>query len=101
MTDVELLACATTFTLKHMDFHANLGHIRELKVEMRHPNPEAWAIIGDSCCLNRDGEWEYEPAPSSRSEDFFARTRWPNARTAIAAAEQHMARYPTGYKPDC
>ena len=100
MTDEEMLACATEFTLISFDPRRRqlVGHIRDLKVAYR--AEAAWAIVGDSYVLNRDGEWEYEPFPSSRDEDFFARCRWPSARDAISFAEQHMARYPSGYKEE-
>ena len=40
---------------------------------MRH----GWAVRWMGECLNSDGEWEYEPIPSSREDDFFARCRFP------------------------
>ena len=101
MTDEEMLACATEFTLIAYDPRRSqpLGYIRNLQVAARRPN--GWAIIdGTNYVLNRDGEWEYEPMPSSRDDDFFTRCRWPTAREAVAFAEQHMARYPSGYKPE-
>ena len=101
MTDEEMLVCATEFTL--IPFNPRrlpkgpMG-IRELKIGFRGPN--AWAIINEGSVLAHDGEWEYEPFPSARDEEFFARCRWPTAREAIAFAEQHMAKYPSGYKPE-
>lgn len=38
---------------------------------------DAWAVISLGECLNREGEWEYEPLPSNRSEAFKARTWFP------------------------
>lgn len=37
-------------------------------------------------CLNKSGEWEYEPLPSERAEEWLARTRWDTAEAAIEAA---------------
>ncbi len=37
----------------------------------------AWAIVNAGCCLNTDGEWEVELQPSSRTDEFKARTRFP------------------------
>lgn len=47
-----------------------------------------WAIrrMGGSC-LNKKGEWEYEPMPSSRTAAFFKRCRWPTAEAAYQAWE--------------
>jgi hypothetical protein len=43
-----------------------------------------WSInkIGRSV-LNRDGEWEFEMMPSSRTDDDLQRTRWPTALAAF------------------
>lgn len=36
-----------------------------------------WCVVDRSgLVLNADGEWEYEPNPSSRTDDFKARTRF-------------------------
>lgn len=49
--------------------------------------PDLWKVKrGDAHCLNRDGEWEYEPLPSSRDDDFLARCRYATADEAIDAA---------------
>ncbi len=39
-------------------------------------DPERWAVRWRDQCLNADGRWETELQPSSRDEDFLARTRW-------------------------
>src|SRR3954468_7352387 len=54
---------------------------------------DSWAItdIGNYC-LNQNGEWEYEAMPSSRTEAFIKRCRFPLAealrRAAPLAAQQ-------------
>ena len=37
-----------------------------------------WSVNDDSngSVLNADGEWEYEPSPSNRSDEFIAATRF-------------------------
>lgn len=46
-----------------------------------------WAVLEDSSyCLNRDGEFEYEPLPSSRDEGFLKRCRF-SLREALIAAD--------------
>jgi hypothetical protein len=47
---------------------------RELRVERR--GPDAWAVREMASVVNRDGEREHEPMPSSRDEAFIARTRF-------------------------
>jgi hypothetical protein len=44
---------------------------------------ERWAIVRGPMCFNKQGEWEYEPMPSSRTIPFFARTRFPSAADAF------------------
>ncbi|MGY3581914.1 hypothetical protein ACVIGB_000014 [Bradyrhizobium sp. USDA 4341] len=45
-----------------------------------------WAVLEDgSFCLNRAGEFEYEPPPSSRDAAFLARCRF-TLLEGIAAA---------------
>jgi hypothetical protein len=50
-----------------------------------------YAVRKGSCCLNHDLEWEYEPLPSSRDDDFLARCRFGDLGEAKTAAEKAMA----------
>jgi hypothetical protein len=98
MTDSEMLALATEFTLiRHRS--RPLMEISELRICQRHHDPIAWAIVDNGWVLNHDGHWEFEPMPSSRSEEFFRRTRWSSLQEAIAFAQTHIQRYPMGTKP--
>lgn len=47
--------------------------------------PAKWAVrrLGD--CLNKNGEWEWEPNPSSRDDEFLARCRFDSPEEAFAA----------------
>ena len=48
-----------------------------LAVEERgEPGDDRWAVKGLFEVLNRDGEWEREPSPSNRDDDFKARCRF-------------------------
>lgn len=35
-----------------------------------------WVVTNGGAVLNKDGQWEYEPLPSSRTDEFLARTRF-------------------------
>jgi hypothetical protein len=59
---------------------------RELRVERR--GPEAWAVREGASVVNRDGEREHEPMPSSRDEAFIARTRFGLAEALRVARER-------------
>lgn len=56
---------------------------------MRSPfyDGEKWAVRRNSSCLAKDGEWEYEPIPSSRDDEFYARCRFDSLDEALAAVE--------------
>lgn len=43
-----------------------------------------WAIIqGDYECMNKKGEWEYQPMPSSRTKAFYKRCRFDTVEEAV------------------
>lgn len=43
----------------------------------------SWAVCsGFGSCLNTDGEWEHDPSPSNRDDDYIARTRHPSPEAA-------------------
>lgn len=45
-----------------------------IKVQWR--GNDVWAVTRGRQCLNRDGEWEWEPLLSNGSEEFLARCRF-------------------------
>lgn len=55
---------------------------------------DRWAITrdGGSTNLNWLGEWEYEPMNSSRTEEFFERTRFATPREALELANMFRNR---------
>jgi hypothetical protein len=59
---------------------------REIRVERR--GPDAWAVREMASVVNRDGEREHEPMPSSRDEDFIVASR----RRAAALAGPRRSR---------
>jgi hypothetical protein len=53
---------------------ANYPHVY---IERRgHSDEDIWVISYMGCCLGPDGEWEWEPQPSSRSDEFLERHRF-------------------------
>ncbi len=50
------------------------------------PPYDTWAVRWLGRCLNSDGRWEFEPQPSSRTDDFLARTRWSRNEALRRAA---------------
>lgn len=55
-----------------------------------------YAVVRSGWVANRDREWEYEPIPSSRDDDFLLRCRFADWETAAVVA-QHMARTPSAW----
>lgn len=43
-----------------------------------------WAIRRNGACLNREGDWEWEPRPSERDDAFFDRCRFDTPEEAYA-----------------
>lgn len=48
--------------------------------------PDRWAVRCRGNVLSRGGEWEWEPSPSNRDDDFLARCRFGTYDEAKAAA---------------
>lgn len=46
---------------------------------------DKWAVCNGGNVLNKSGEWEYEPLPSSRDDAFMERTRFKSPDEAILA----------------
>lgn len=42
-----------------------------------------WAVVNRGAALNADGEWEWEPIPSSRTDEYLARTRFATPEAAL------------------
>lgn len=61
-----------------------------IQVEETDCEKGTWAVRRDGFVLNRDFEWEWEPMPSSRDDEFLARCRWQLA-SALEAASRAWA----------
>lgn len=46
-----------------------------------------WSIVWIGYVFNKGGEWEYDPLPSSRDDEFLARCRWDSFDAAVAMAK--------------
>ena len=59
---------------------------RDLRVEWR--GTGLWAVVEGGACLNKSGEMEYEPRPSSRDDAFFDRCRFTLDEALRRASER-------------
>lgn len=87
----ELLERASCF-----DFHfaGPTGHLTPIQVVRRSGHgvePVTWAVVYLSTVLNNEDQWEYEPIPGARDDDFIARTRF-DLITAVCHAKAWVER---------
>ncbi len=75
-------AYAVLATEKPFEDGAKVQRMRQIS------GPPLWAVRHKGNCLNKSSEWEWEPMPSSRDDNFIARCRFASAEEAIAAALQ-------------
>lgn len=76
----DLLALATEF------------RIPGSRISVQWRGKQDWCVFEGGTVLNKAGDWEYEPLPSSRSEDFVAHTRF-DRDTAIRLAKEKADEY--------
>lgn len=50
-----------------------------------------WAIMRHASVLNRELEWEYEPSPSHRDDDFLVRCRYESVEEALEYINKWMS----------
>ena len=67
---------------------ASKPYVDEIKIcrTRQIEGPDKWSVRRSGECLNKRGEWEWEPMPSSRDDDFMARCRFDSPGEAIEAA---------------
>lgn len=68
-------------------FHVVIRRRRQLK------GPDLWAVIcNNTYNLNKKGEWQREPRPSSRSDAFIANCRFTDQEDAYKAWQISQAK---------
>ena len=59
----------------------------DMRIQWR--GDDRWAIFNGASCLNRLGEWEYEPLPSSRTDEYLERNRY-SLDEAMTVADAYL-----------
>jgi hypothetical protein len=62
-----------------------IDHVR-IERASQMAGPDLWAVRFRGDVLNKQGDWEWEPMPSGRDDDFIERARFSTAEEGIAAA---------------
>jgi hypothetical protein len=87
LSDVAWLAIATRFDVPG---HGPLSQVEGYPIHIERtegPYGTKWAVRRLDRCLNHEFEWEWEPQPSSRDDEFFARCRFECKEEALYAAQ--------------
>lgn len=85
MADVRTEVTAYEVCAVPYDEYGNYG-LFTIKVEKTH-HTGTWAVRRMGRCLGADGEWDWEPLPSSREEDWLVAHRF-DLKTALDLAER-------------
>jgi hypothetical protein len=76
---------ATRYEISLFPEDSEPRHYFTITVEYR--GAGRWAVLDGRYCLGRDGDWEYEPLPSARDEEWLAGHRF-DLDTAQQLAKQ-------------
>lgn len=87
MTETDVTVMATEYTVNAIPEGVDECNrsLFEIKVEWR--GKGRWAVTHRSACLSADGEWDWEPMPSSREDDWLATHRF-DLDTALRLAKE-------------
>jgi hypothetical protein len=60
---------------------------RHYAITVEYRGDGRWAVMSGGFCFDADGDWDYEPSPSSRDDDWLATHRF-DEQTALRLAEE-------------
>jgi hypothetical protein len=78
-----------TYILRSDDL--NLAYTAVLLERRNSYGETRWSIRQGSHVLNRNLEWEYEPLPSSRTDEYLERVRFHSPEEALTVWERAVA----------
>lgn len=67
-------------------------NMKEIRIDrcIQPDNSSLWAIRSGGFCLNKQGNWEFEPIPSSRTNKFYKDCRFNSMDEAIKFAQSAL-----------
>lgn len=68
-----------------------------LERAVQRDGPDRWAVRRSGHVLGRDGDFAYEPLPSSRDTQFYERYRFATVAEAIDVWREHLRNFGTDY----
>ena len=80
--DSQWIEWATTFSLGECRIY---GRPVEITRRLQLDDSVKWIVKMHEWCLGTDGEFHYEPLPSSRTDEFIALTRFDSKEEAYEA----------------
>lgn len=86
----ELVSMAEAYTITDDSKRRTHGYEH---IEVKHRGDDLWCVSNGSSVLNKSGEWEWEPQPSSRTDEFIADMRF-SLDEAIARGFEAIANDP-------
>ena len=86
----ELVSMAEAYTITDDSKRRSHGYEH---IEVKHRGDDLWCVSNGTSVLNKSGEWEWEPQPSSRTDEFISDTRF-SLDEAIARGFEAIANDP-------
>jgi len=68
-------------------FAADAEPRRHFTITVEWRGDDRWAVLDSPFCLGEDGDWEYEPQPSNRDDDWLDAHRF-DLDTALGLAKE-------------
>jgi hypothetical protein len=71
--------------LRPISFEVVGGLTEPTEVRIEERDAQRWVVVCGREVLSKDGGWEHEPNPSSRTDEFKTRTRFASPEEALTA----------------
>jgi hypothetical protein len=83
--EIPVFEMPTTYTVSVVP--ADDIHASTFDITVEHRGRGLWAVCWFGRCLTADGDWDFEPSPSGREDDWLAAHRF-DLQTALRLARE-------------